>query len=95
MFGLAFETRTVEPGRGHVVGSRPSRRGRRRPGTRADLPEVVAVFEDLALRFRHLLGLALELLGPAGAAPGVGVAAVEDTREYKKPRMRTSYPDRQ
>src|SRR5215210_3172811 len=43
-----------------------------------DLPQEVALLEHVELGPGHLLGLALQVLYPAGRAPGVGAAAVQD-----------------
>src|ERR671911_2670420 len=78
-FGLGLVAGTVEAGRGHshedphlhvVVAEGLARE--------TYLPEEVAAFEDLALRLRHLLRLAFEVLYAAGRAPGVRTAAVQD-----------------
>src|SRR5918998_6885629 len=78
-FGLGLVAGPVEAGRGHshedphlhvVVAEGLARE--------TYLPEEVAAFEDLALRLRHPLGLAFEILDAAGGAPGVRTAAVQD-----------------
>jgi hypothetical protein len=43
----------------------------------ADLPEKVAALKDVELGLRHPVGLALDVLDPAGGAFGVSAATVQ------------------
>ncbi len=48
-----------------------------------DLPEEVAIFEDLELWFGHTLVLAFEVLDLAGGTTGVGAATVASVPKCK------------